>query len=228
MRILIVEDDFNLYDAISFHLKNEGYIIDHCYDGKDALYFIKQQAYDLILLDRMLPSLNGITVLTQVRNLGINTPIILVTALDSISNRVEGLDAGADDYLVKPFAMEELLARIRALNRRPVPWESIKYISYSDITLDLMKSTLTGPSNVCSLSKREHQLAEFFLKNPHHVLHRNVILLRVWGSDAPVEDGNLDNYIYYLRRRFHAVGSKLKIKTVRSIGYYLENPSSHH
>jgi DNA-binding response OmpR family regulator len=223
MRILLIEDDYELCDAVSFHLKKAGYEIDYCCDGEEGLYFAKQQAYEMILLDRMLPSLNGISLLMQMRSLGVHTPVIMLTALNGIGDRVEGLDAGADDYLVKPFAMEELLARIRALNRRPSQLESIHTFSYGDLTLNLMAASLSGPLGSCTLSKREIQLAEVFLKNPNYILPRNIILARVWGPDAAIEDGNLDNYIYYLRRRLQAVGSHLQIKTIRSIGYTLEN-----
>lgn len=223
MRILLIEDDHELCDALAFHLKKEGYEVDCCYDGEDGLHFAREQAYETIILDRMLPSLNGISVLTHLRALGIHTPVIIVTALNGIGDRVEGLDAGADDYLVKPFAVEELLARIRALSRRPSQLESIKHVSYGDLMLDLMTASLTGPLGKCSLSKRETQLAEVFIKNPDYPLPRNIILSRVWGPDAEIEDGNLDNYIYYLRRRLQAVGSCLQIRTIRSVGYALEN-----
>lgn len=222
MRILLIEDDCELCDAISFHLKKSGYEVDYCYDGNDGLEFAKSQIYEMIILDRMLPSLNGINLLTHIRSLGIHTPVIIVTALNAIGDRIEGLDAGADDYLVKPFAIEELLARIRALNRRPAQLESIKQLSYADLTLDLMTSTLSGPDGSCTLSKREAQLTEVFIKNPEHTIPRNLLLYRVWGVASEVEDGNLDNYIYYLRRRLLAVGSCFQIRTIRSIGYILE------
>lgn len=223
MRILLIEDDYELCDAVSFHLKKAGYEVDYCYDGEEGLSFAKEQVYEMIILDRMLPSLNGINLLTRIRTLGIHTPVIIVTALNGIGDRVEGLDAGADDYLIKPFAVEELLARIRALNRRPSQLESINHISYGDLTLDLMTSSLSGPLGSCSLSKRETQLAEVFLKNPNYSLPRHIILSRVWGPATDIEDGNLENYIYYLRRRLRTVGSHLQIKTIRSIGYALEN-----
>lgn len=226
MRLLLIEDDESLCTALSFHLKEEDYIVDVSHDGLDALHFIKQQAYDLILLDRMLPSLDGLTLLSRVRALGIMTPIIMVTALNSIGDRVAGLDAGADDYLVKPFAIDELLARVRALSRRPHPLENNNAtISFEDLTLDIKGLSLKGPKRSCSLSKRECQLAEVLLKNPGQPLPRTIILSKVWGPDAPVEDGNLDNYIHYLRRRFKTVGSTLEIKTIRSVGYCLENSS---
>ncbi len=222
MRILLVEDDSELCDAVSFHLKKSGYEVDYCYDGEEGLQLAKAQIYEMILLDRMLPSLDGISVLTHIRALGIHTPVIIITALNSIDNRVEGLDAGADDYIVKPFAVEELLARMRALHRRPAQLDNIQCLSHGDLTLEPMTSLLSGPSGSCTLSKRETQLTEVFLKNPEHTIPRNILLYRVWGPAAEIEDGNLDNYIYYLRRRLVAVGSCFQIRTIRSIGYILE------
>lgn len=226
MRILLIEDDIALCEAVSFQLQNHGYIVDTCYDGEEGLHFIKQQAYDLVVLDRMLPSLDGITILKSIRTLGIPIPVLMVTALNSIGDRVTGLDAGADDYLVKPFATEELLARIRALSRRPVDWDHADELVIGDTTLDLTNLTLTGPNSTCTLSKKEVQLFETFFKQPNQTLSRTLLLSRVWGPDAPVEDGNLDNYIHFLRRRLRAIGSTLQIKTIRGVGYDLEVPNA--
>ncbi len=222
MRILIVEDDIALCEAIRFHLKNEGYIVDICNDGEDASYYINQNAYDLIILDRMLPYINGLDILKHARSDGIVTPILMMTALNAIGDKVEGLDAGADDYIVKPFATAELLARIRALSRRPPKWEDSNYITYGDIILDTISHSLKGPNSSFSLSKRETQLFEIFIKNPEKTISRNVIFAHVWGADNIVEEGNLDNYIYFLRRRLNTIGSNLQIKTIRSVGYCLE------
>lgn len=222
MRILLIEDDIKLCEGAIFHLNNAGYTIDACHDGLDGLDFIGHGAYDLIILDRMLPFLDGLTLLNQIRTQGNHTPVILVTALSALNDKVEGLDAGADDYLSKPFEVKELLARIRALSRRPMHWESQTLITYKDTSLDLSCCVLQGPTRSCSLSKREAGLAEVFLKNPHKILPRHVIFSRVWGPDAPVEDGNLDNYIHFIRRRLHTIGSTLQIKTIRAIGYCLE------
>lgn len=222
MRILIIEDDMDLCEAVKYHLKREGYGADVCHCGGDALHFISQQAYQLIILDRMLPEVNGISILTQMRSRGINTPVIITTALNGIGDRIEGLDAGADDYLIKPFAMDELLARIRAICRRPANLEINRILQFSDLSLDPICCTITGPSASHTLSKREAELLEAFLETPRRLLPRTVLFSRVWGPDAPVEDGNLDNYIHFLRRRLKTVGSKVKIKTARSIGYSLE------
>lgn len=222
MRILVVEDDADLCEAVHYHLEREGYKADMCNNGGDAMHFIRQNAYQLIILDRLLPEKNGIDILKQMRSLGINTPVIITTALNGIGDRIEGLDAGADDYLIKPFAMDELLARIRAVSRRPGNLEIERTLRFADLSLDLIRLSLTGPDSTCTLSKRESELMEAFFENPKRLLPRNVLLSRVWGPDAPVEDGNLDNYIHFLRRRLKTVGSKAVIKTARSIGYSLD------
>lgn len=222
MRILLIEDDMELAEGISFHLKNAGYTLDCCYDGLEGFELIKTQIYDLIILDRMLPGLNGLNLLKYVRGLALHLPVIMVTALNGVGDRVTGLDAGADDYLVKPFAIEELLARVRALSRRPSQLVNHQQLSYCDVTLDLLGLCLIGPAHSCSLSKKEGALAELFLKHPHKPLPRELILSNVWGPTTEVEDGNLDNYIHFLRRRLKTVGSHLHIKTIRSIGYSLE------
>lgn len=219
MRILMVEDDEELSEAVHVSLSENGHTVDVCHTGDDGLHFARQNAYDCILLDRMLPNMDGLTILREIRRAGVTAPVILVTAMNGIGDRVDGLDTGADDYLVKPFAMEELLARIRALSRRPQQWESVQALVRGDLTLDTDILTLTGPSGRVTLSKREAQLLEFFLRNPSQILPRSLLLSRVWGPDAPVEDGNLDNYIHFLRRRLRTVGSELKIETIRSVGY---------
>ena len=224
MRILMIEDDVDLCSAVDIHLKKEGHIVDYAHAGDDGLHFALQNAYDLILLDRMLPGLDGVGVVARLRKEGISTPVLMVTALDGIDHRVDGLDAGADDYLAKPFATEELLARIRALSRRPVQWESTRRLSVGDLELDTELCTLRGPGSACSLSKREGQLLELFLRNSSQALTRELLLARVWGPDAPVEDGNLDNYVHFLRRRLASTGSAVKIVTIRGVGYRLEVP----
>lgn len=225
MRILLVEDDRNLCESLAFQLEKEHFSVDVCHDGEDALHFIGQDAYDLILLDRMIPSKDGIQVLTSLRKDGISTPVILITALGELSDKVNGLDSGADDYIVKPFAFAELMARIRSINRRPMQWTSTGLLTVSDICLDIHQNLLTNAEHSCSLSKRETDLLETFLRNPNQTLPRSLLLARVWGPDAAVEDGNLDNYIHFLRRRLRTVKSKLNLKTVRGVGYRLENPN---
>ena len=223
MRILIIEDDEKLCEAMRFALEMEGYIADVCHDGDDGFRWAREQAHDLILLDRMLPSTDGVELLKRLRAQGPTTPVLLVTALGDIGQRVEGLDAGADDYLVKPFAVEELLARVRAIRRRPRQWESARVLQVGDAAFDAAQKTLTGPGGCCSLSKREAELMEILLANHGQTLPRSMLLTRVWGPDAEVEDGNLDNYIHFLRRRLKAAGSAVSIRTVRGVGYQLES-----
>ncbi|MEG0753453.1 MAG: response regulator, partial [Angelakisella sp.] len=165
MRILMIEDDHRLCEAVSFQLEQQGFTVDICNDGDDGLHWARQQAHDLILLDRMLPVLDGLSVLRTIRKEGIQTPVLLVTALGDTGQKVEGLDCGADDYLVKPFAVEELMARIRAMFRRPRQWESSDIITLEDVRFDAEKKTLTGKTGECSLSRRESALIEALLKN---------------------------------------------------------------
>lgn len=221
MRILIIEDDKEQCTILQFQLKKEGFSSDACYDGEDAEYYLSQNAYDLVILDRMLPNRNGIQILDGMRKAGNQTPVIMVTALGELDDRISGLDSGADDYIVKPYEFKELMARIRCILRRPSNIESINVISCNDITYNIEDNILTGPDSSCTLSNKEGDLIELFMHNPDHTLSRQVILARVWGADYEIEDGNLDNYIYFIRRRIKNVGSRLAIKTIRGIGYSL-------
>lgn len=222
MRILLVEDDVSLCDAVKYHLVREGYDVDACHDGEDALHWIRQHAYELVILDRMLPSLDGIGILGKMRSEGLHIPVLMVTALDGVGERVAGLDAGADDYLVKPFAVEELMARVRSLSRRSPQFESNQRLCYGDVTMDLSRQYLQKTTGSVALSKREAQLLAVLMRNGSQVLPRAVLFARVWGPDAPVEEGNLDSYIHFLRAKLKAVGSTLQIKTIRSVGYQLQ------
>ena len=222
MRILLVEDDIKLCDSLSFQLEKEGFTVDICHDGLDAISFINEQAHDVILLDRMIPDKDGLQVLKEIRGQGVEIPVIFLTALGELYDKVEGLDAGADDYLVKPFAFAELMARIRSIRRRPGQLKVSEELTLSDIRFDVVQKQLYVGNNACSLSKREADLLEVFLRNPKQVLPRSLLLSKVWGPYAEVEDGNLDNYIHFLRRRLTTLRSKLKLKTIRGIGYTLE------
>ncbi len=223
MRILLIEDNKILCQTIARHIIKAGYTLDYTYDGKEGLEYINSHGYDLVILDCMLPSLNGIDLLKIIRNKGIHTSVIIITALSDVGDRVNGLDAGADDYLTKPFAMEELLARIRALRRRPTKWESTQQLTFGDISYDCLQQILIGPGHSCSVSKREGHLLELFLENPRQILPRQVIFSRIWGPDAPVDESNIDNYIRFIRRRLTSVGSDVTLTTVRSVGYILED-----
>lgn len=225
MRILLAEDDEKLNETLVYGLTQAGFIVDTCFDGEDALFYGEQNIYDIILLDRMLPCMEGTDVLATLRGKGISTPVILITALGTLSDKVEGLDLGADDYLVKPFALEELLARIRCVARRPRRLVDEETRTLADIIWLPAENRLTGPAGSCTLSRREAALLEAFLKSGSVILSRNHLLLKVWGPDSDVEEGNLDNYIHFLRRRLKTVGSRLNLKTVRGVGYALTEPS---
>lgn len=222
MRILLIEDDHELSHSLSFQLKKMGYLVDICDDGEDAFYYTNQKIYDLILLDCMLPHVDGRTILKKLRASGDCTPVIFLTALGELNDRVNGLEAGADDYLAKPFAIEELNARIRSISRRPRQWQENECLSFADLTYSNMQNILTGPCGSCTLSKKEGALMDFLIRNSTQTLPRLTLLSKVWGPDAEVEEGNLDNYMYFLRRRLKSVGSSVTIKTVRGIGYRLE------
>lgn len=221
MRILLIEDDYNLRMTLTFQLEQEGFTVDACGNGEDALYYMGSKTHDLILLDRMLPKTDGITLLKKFRDKGCQTPVIILTALGELSDKVTGLDAGADDYLVKPFEFEELLARIRSISRRPRQWEKEPSLCIRDITYSPGTTSFPGLWESCSLSKKEGMLLEVFLLNPEQVLPRDTLLSRVWGVDAEVEDGNLDNYIHFIRRRLKTVSCQVLIQTVRGVGYRL-------
>ena len=224
MRILLAEDDKELNKALTWQLKGHGYNVDSCYDGAEAIYYGEQNIYDVILLDRLLPFHEGTEVLTALRQQSVSTPVIMITALGTLQDKVQGLDLGADDYLVKPFDFEELLARIRCVTRRSAVLSvQPDLISCHDITWSGRDMCLTGPDGSSTLSKREGGLLESFLHMPGQTLAREMLLLKVWGPDSDVEDGNLDNYVYFLRRRLKTVGSSLQIKTVRGIGYKMSS-----
>ncbi len=222
MRLLLIEDDKELCEAIAVHLKQEGYELDICNDGNDVFYYLSNYNHDVIMLDRMLPGVDGLTILDKLRRKGITIPVIMITAMNGINDRIDGLDTGADDYLVKPFVVEELQARIRALLRRPRKMGNFDVLQYGDITLDINTYALQCKDEKVSLSKREGALLEFFLLNKGQILARDQILSRVWGMDCFVEDGNIDNYIFLLRRRLKAINTGVRIKTVHGIGYQLE------
>ena len=222
MRILIIEDDSELADALKLQLEHAGYQIDCCFDGKDALYYAMQPVYDLIVLDRLLPSMDGLSILKTLREHGNQTPVILETAVDAVPERISGLDAGADDYIVKPYDVRELLARIRALTRSPANIEKRQSLIYEDLELMSADLELRCGEKKQVISRHEADLLECFLKSPEQTLTRPVIYNRIWGPDGDVEMGNLDTYIYYLRKCLKTLKSDTHIKTVHGVGYRLE------
>ncbi len=223
MRVLIIEDDKKQSYLLQFQLEQEKFTVDACFDGDDADYYLRQNVYDIILMDRLLPHKDGITILKEMREKNNTTPVIMLTALGELGDKISGLDSGADDYLVKPFEFDELMARIRCLLRRPSNMENINHIKLGDVTYNCEENVLTGPAESCTLSQKEGDLMMLFLRNPNQTLSRNTILTRIWGIDYEIDDGNLDNYIYFIRRRLKNIESKLNILTVRGVGYRLVN-----
>ncbi|MCL1855486.1 MAG: response regulator transcription factor [Clostridia bacterium] len=223
MRILLVEDDQALAQAIAYRLRKEEMTVDREDDGLAGFMALKNSIYDTVLLDRMLPGMDGVTLLKRMRGMGNHTPVLMLTAMDGIADRVVGLNAGADDYLVKPFAMDEMIARIRALLRRPARWLPQNTAAAGDLLLDTECMLLRCNACERELSRREGQLLTFLLNNPGQVLPRSLLLDRVW-MEAAVEEGNLDIYIHFLRRKLKDVNSVCRIQTIRGIGYLLSVP----
>ncbi|MEG1516208.1 MAG: response regulator transcription factor [Clostridia bacterium] len=222
MHILIIEDDVQFARVLSIHLRHAGFTVDACNDGLSGLTAATQGNYELILLDRMLPGLDGAQVLRRLREQHITMPVLMITAMARIDDRVEGLDAGADDYLVKPFATEELLARVRALGRRTPQLSEPDRLKYGNVTLNEDRGFLQSEDGAsCSISKREAGLLAQFIRNPGQTLTRDLLLSRVWGG-AQIEGGNLDNFIYFVRKRLKSVKADSKIATVRGLGFRLE------
>ncbi|HIR14800.1 MAG TPA: response regulator transcription factor [Candidatus Choladousia intestinavium] len=221
MKLLLIEDDLALCRSLKPQLEKEGFSVDLCHDGEEGLFYVREQAHDLVLLDRMLPGMDGLSLLKQIRKEKLQVPVIFLTALGGLDDRISGLDCGADDYIMKPFAFGELMARIRCIFRRPPSLTDLSLLSYGDLSLQTEQSLLCCGQKSCSLSPRESALLGLFLRNPEQVLPRSTLLSRVWGPDAEVEDGNLDNYIHFLRRRLKSLHSSLKLKTVRGVGYCL-------
>ena len=222
MRVLMIEDDKELCAILQIEMIKNQFLVDFCYDGEDADFYINSNAYDVIILDRMLPGKDGISILREIRSKSISTPVIMLTAMNTLHNRIEGLDQGADDYLTKPFEMEELFARIRALARRVAKLENTNLLTFGDITLDTTNLYIEHNGESCNLSKRESDLLAFFIRNRNTTLERELLLMRVWGADSFVTDGNLDNFIHFLRKRLKSVHSQVILNTVRGVGYRLE------
>lgn len=218
MRILLIEDDDALCAALRPALAGLGQT-DICHTGPEGLALLTSGGYGLCILDRMLPGLDGVTLLRAARGKGVDTPVLMLTALAGAGDMVDGLDAGADDYLGKPFDTQVLLARLRALLRRSGGTAELRA---GDLRLDPGELTLTGPKGQAVLSRKECELLEALMRAPGRLQARSVLLARVWGPLAEVEDANLDCYIHFVRRRLTGVGSRTRVVTVRGSGYRLE------
>lgn len=223
MRILVVDDDRAVRESLRRSLTFNGYTVDLAVDGIDALEKATADRPDALVLDVMMPRLDGLEVCRRLRSTGDDLPILVLTARDSVSERVAGLDAGADDYLPKPFALEELLARLRALLRRrtPDPGEISETMRFADLSLDPVTREVARADRSISLTRTEFSLLEMLMANPRRVLTRGRILEEVWGYDFPTSGNALEVYVGYLRRKTEADGEPRLIHTVRGVGYVL-------
>lgn len=222
MHILLAEDDRRLGALIAHMLKKQQHTVDWVMDGKMAYEYAAATTYDLIILDWMMPVQDGISVCQQLRNEGYNGAILMLTARDALNDRVAGLDAGADDYLVKPFAFEELFARMRAVSRRSINSIKKDVMEVRGLTLDCTEHTVVMDGEKIHLTPREFQLLELLMRNEGQVLTREIILDRIWGYDKEVSTNTLDAYIKLLRKKLERPGDPPLIHNVRGVGYKLE------
>ncbi|MET3293271.1 response regulator transcription factor [Brevibacillus fluminis] len=222
MRILAVEDDRHLLAAVSSVLQEEGYQVDRAERGDEGFYLAERGIYDLLVLDIMLPGMDGLTIVKKLRSKGVSTPVLFLTAKDSVDARVQGLDAGADDYLVKPFAVEELLARTRALLRRNGKISTEGELTYGPITLKVNEYDGYVGETPMKLTSKEFELLKYLLHNKEQILTRQQIFDRVWGIDSEANYGVVDLYVHYLRKKMSDFGCDNLIGTVRNVGYILK------
>ena len=223
MKLLLVEDTVQLNRALSMLLKRNSYLVDSAFDGEEALLFLKDYTYDVIVLDIMLPRIDGLEVLKRARSNGIQTPIILLTAKSTVEDKITGLDLGADDYLPKPFSTEELLARIRALTRRKNNViKDNKEITYGDLIIDENNLTIKVNDNKETLSKKEMQILMLLVENKEKIVSLDTITRSAWDVESYSTNENVWVFISYLRKKLESLNSKVKIKSIRYQGYYLE------
>lgn len=222
MRILIVEDEVRLADTLRRLLHREGYTADVCHDGAEGLDNALSGIYDLMILDVMLPKMDGLTLLRTLRGQGSTVPVLLLTAKSELQDRVTGLDSGADYYLTKPFEPEELLACIRSLLRRGEGTAATEALQWEDISLEQGTFQLLCGGRSVRLSRKEYDLMALLLQNGQQVVSKEQILLKVWGYDSEAEENSVEVYISFLRRKLSHLHSRVRIKTLRLVGYCLE------
>lgn len=222
MRLLLAEDEKELSNALTAILKHNRYSVDAVYNGQDALDYGLSENYDGIILDIMMPKMDGITVLTKLRAQGITTPVLMLTAKSEVDDRIRGLDGGADDYLTKPFAMGELLARIRAMTRRKSEFAP-DLLECGNITLNRQTFELSSKKASFRLGNKEFQILEMLMKSPGRLISTEQFMERVWGYDTEAEINVVWVYISYLRKKLAALGASVEIKATRGVGYALED-----
>ena len=221
MRILVVEDEKEIADGLTGILKKEGFLVDAVYDGEDGLEYTLSGVYDIILMDVMLPGMDGFNIVKKARTAGIDTPVIMLTAKSQIEDKIYGLDLGADDYLTKPFDAGELLARIRARIRKNVDLKQ-NILSVYDIELDSSTFQLRKDEKAVKLSKTEYQMLEYLMVNKGQILTKDAIINKVWGFEESGDYNSLEVYISFLRKKLKFVNANANIVTQKGIGYYLD------
>ena len=222
MRILIVEDEVRLAATLQDLMELNGYTADICHDGVSGLDEALTGIYDVIVLDVMLPKLDGFTVLRRLRAAGITTPVLMLTARSEVTDKVTGLDGGADYYLTKPFEPKELMACIRALSRRQPELRDTDLLTCGDLQLERSSFTLTCGGRSVRLSRKEYDMMELFMLNRRQVITKENLLVKVWGYESDAEDNNVEVYVSFLRKKLEHLRSNVKIKTIRMVGYCLE------
>lgn len=220
MRILVVEDEKRLSDALTQILREQKYAVDAVYDGEDGYQYASSGDYDAIILDVMLPKRTGFEIVRALRREKIATPVLMLTARDELESKINGLDCGADDYMTKPFAPEELTARIRALTRRQGE-VVLEEMTYEDIVLELNSSDLRCKSKRVRLSFKEFEVMKLLLLSPNTIVPKEQLIVKVWGAESDAEDNNVEAYISFLRKKLFFLGSRVTIQTVRKLGYRL-------
>lgn len=222
MRLLLVEDEKQLSEALQQILIRNKYSVDAVYNGDEGLDYALTGVYDVIILDIMLPKLNGLEILKMIRKRKISTPVILLTAKGSVEDKILGLDSGADDYLPKPFSPDELLARLRALTRRNGDFINENILEFSDIKLNLSTYDMEVNDNSITLTQKEFEILKYFMQRPKLVVSKDDLITKLWGFDSDVEHNNIEVYISFLRKKLAYVESNVKITTIRRVGYRLE------
>lgn len=221
MKILLVEDEVALSNAVKKLLEQKGYLVDAVYDGLSALDYAELSPYDLLIVDIMLPGLDGIQVVERLRKRNLNTPVLMLTARTAISDKVTGLNVGADDYMTNPFHSEELLARVGALTRRKGEIV-LNEVGYGDLSLDLASAVLSCGGDSVQLSHKESEVLKVFLYNPTMTITTDMLISRVWGDDSEATDNNVEVYISFIRKKLKYLKSRVSIKKLQKIGYRLE------
>ena len=221
MRLLLAEDEKELSNALVTFMKRNNYSVDAVYDGQAALEYLESDVYDCVILDIMMPEVDGLTVLKTIRANGNNVPVIILTAKSEIDDRVIGLDAGADDYLTKPFSVKELLARIRSVTRRQTVAEDV-HLSYGNLTLDRSTYTAFTDQGSVKLTNKEYQILEMLMATPKRVIPIDRLLEKIWGFDSDTEINVVWVYASYIRRKLKSIGANVQIKASRNLGYSIE------